>query len=234
MIQKVRVFRGFPVSCCDDAVRGGRRSFRFLQKALLLMVMMSFVSVSQAEERSAWESLLWRTSVATTLALVAYTNAAGADAITGEMGVDSEGEFNVVRAGLQWDWNDNLLELGGWQLDSYWQLEFSKWQSVTDNTQVGVNVTAGIIPMFRFQSRPAYVRPYVAVGVGLNVFTDSKLESYEFGSNFQFSDVMVLGMNIGTKNQWGIAYKFQHYSNGSVRPPNSGINLSFLTLTYNY
>lgn len=218
-----------------NAAQCERRLSGFLQKTLLLVaVTVSSVSISQAEERSAVESLVWRTSVAATLALMAYTNAADADAITGELGVDSEGEFTVTRLGLQWDWNDNLLELNGWQLDSYWQLEFSKWQSVNDSTQVGVNVTAGIIPMFRFQSKPAYVRPYVAVGVGLNVFTDSRLESYEFGSNFQFSDVMVLGMNIGTKNQWGIAYKFQHYSNGSVRPPNSGINFNFLTLTYNY
>ncbi|MCF6336419.1 MAG: acyloxyacyl hydrolase [Gammaproteobacteria bacterium] len=170
--------------------------------------------------------------MATTAALIATTNPLKARGMTTEIGGGDH--VSVVRAGAQWDWNDDLLEVFGWNVSSYWQLDFSRWQSTLDASQTGVNMTVGLTPMFRFTGKKGYVQPYLDVGVGVNLFTVSRFQEHEFGSNFQFSDQFSVGANIGKRNQWGFAYKFQHYSNGSVRVPNKGINFHFLTLTYQY
>jgi lipid A 3-O-deacylase len=205
-----------------------------VSKLLGLTLILFFLAVNQAQARSKLGSLLWKTAATASVTLIAMTNPAKSDGVTLELGGDEDGGFEVMRIGLQWDWNDNLMQVRGWDLSTYWQLEFSKWQQVDDGTQNGANVTAGIIPMFRFTGTPGYYQPFIDVGVGISLFTDSKMEGHEFGSNFQFTDVLSVGMNSGKRNQWGFAYKFEHYSNGSVRPPNSGINFHFLTMTYNY
>ncbi len=205
-----------------------------LRKIMVLTVALFIFPASNALAATKFESFLWKSAAAASLSLLALTNAAKADGVTVELGEDGDGDFRVGRLGLQWDWNENLYELSGWKLSSYWQLEFAKWQSNSNPTQEAANVTAGIIPMFHFLGKPGFMQPYVDVGVGITLFTDSKLAGHEFGSNFQFTDILGAGFNVGARNQWGIGYKFQHYSNGSVRPPNSGINFHQLTLTYHY
>lgn len=206
----------------------------FPRKSLILTLFLFAATANEAQARTKFESFMWKSAVAASIALIAVTNPANTDAVTLEQGVDGDGDFEVTRVGLQWDWNDNLLELYDWKLNSYWQLEFSKWQGTYDSAQEAANVTAGIIPMFRFIGKPGYTQAFVDVGVGISLFTDSKLGGHEFGSNFQFTDILAAGVNVGKRNQWGFAYKFEHYSNGSVRPPNSGINFHALTLTYRY
>ncbi|MDT8383844.1 MAG: acyloxyacyl hydrolase [Gammaproteobacteria bacterium] len=175
---------------------------------------------------------MWKASAAATAVLIATTNPLQADRVSMELGGGEH--VYVVRAGAEWDWNDNLMTVFGWRLSTYWQLDFSKWQSTRDASQDGANVTVGFTPMFRFTGRTGYIEPYLDVGVGVYLFTVSRLEDHEFGSNFQFSDLFGVGMRFGERKQWALGYKFQHYSNGSVRVPNHGINFNFLTLSYKY
>lgn len=208
------------------------RIFPAVLKSLLLAIFFSLFLFSQAHATDGIESTVWKSAVTATAVLIAKTNPLKARSMSMEVGGGDH--FSVIRAGAQWDWNDDLLEVWGWKVSSYWQLDFSKWQSTVDASQTGANVTVGLIPMYRFTGKPGYVQPFVDVGVGVYLFTDSQLKDHQFGSNFQFSDLLAIGANVGKRNQWGFAYKFQHYSNGSVKVPNHGINFHFLTLSYKY
>ena len=178
------------------------------------------------------ESLLWKGAAATTLALAAATNPLGADGVTAEVGGGNR--IAVVGIGARWDWNEDLLDVFGWKVDSYWKLEFFRWQSLRNREQSGTSLTAGLVPVFRFVDKDSRFRPYVDVGVGIAVFSASRFEGRQFGSNFQFTDVFGFGGHFGQHNQWKLGYKFQHYSNGSVKIPNKGINFHFLSLSYLY
>jgi lipid A 3-O-deacylase len=208
------------------------RTFSYSLKPSLLVFGLFSLLTTQVHANQPVESFLWKASAATTAVLIATTNPLKADRMSSEMG-GGEQVF-VIRAGAEWDWNEGLMEVFGWKLSSYWQLDFSKWQSTRDASQDGANVTVGLTPMFRFTGKKGYYQPYVDVGVGIYLFTVSQLEDHEFGSNFQFSDMFGVGMHFGKRNQWGLGYKFQHYSNGSVRVPNHGINFNFITLSYKY
>lgn len=208
------------------------RIFSAVRKSSLLVTFLSLVLFSQAHATDGVESTVWKSAVAATAVLIATTNPLKARSMSLELGGGDH--FSVIRAGAQWDWNDDLLEVWDWKVSSYWQLDFSKWQSTVDASQDGANLTVGFTPIYRFTGKPGYVQPYVDVGVGVSLFTDSQLKDHQFGSNFQFNDVLSVGANVGARNQWDFAFKFQHYSNGSVRVPNHGINFYFLTLKYKY
>jgi len=207
-------------------------SFSSLKVSLGTLVLFFFLTTQQAQASDPIESTVWKAAVTTTAVLIATTNPLKARSMSMEIG--SGDRVYVVRGGAQWDWNDDLMEVFGWTLSSYWQFDISRWQSTVDLSQEGVNMTVGFTPMFRFTGKKGYVQPFLDVGVGVYLFTVSSFQEYEFGSNFQFSDVVSVGANVGKRNQWGFAYKFQHYSNGSVRVPNEGINFHFLTMTYKY
>ncbi len=218
-----------------DFTKAAMRSlcFGWSRRASVVLLVGSLLLTGTAQAgQQPLESLMWKSAVATTAALIAITNPLEADGMLAEVGGGDH--INVVRIGARWDWKEDLLDVFGWKVDSYWKLEFSRWQSTRDASQEGVSVTAGLIPMFRFVDKQNHFRPYIDVGVGVNVFSVSRLEDHQFGSNFQFSDVLGFGAHFGNRNQWELGYKFQHYSNGSVRVPNKGINFNFLTLSYMY
>jgi hypothetical protein len=208
------------------------RIFSILLKTVQFACFLSCFFVMQAQANQPVESFLWKASSTATAALIATTNPIKADRMSAEVGGGEH--VYVVRGGAEWDWNDNLMQVFGWNLSTYWQLDFSKWQSTRDSSQDGANVTAGLTPMFRFTGKKGYIQPYLDVGVGIYLFSVSRLEDHEFGSNFQFSDLFAVGARFGQRKQWAVGYKFQHYSNGSVRTPNHGINFNFLTLSYKY
>lgn len=175
---------------------------------------------------------MWKTSATMTAALIIITNPVKADRVSMEIGGGEH--VYVTRVGVEWDWKDDVMDVFGWNLGTHWQLDFSKWQSTRDSSQDGANVTLGLTPVFRFTGNKGYIQPYFDVGVGVYLFSVSHLEDHEFGSNFQFSDRLGVGMFMGARKQWGLGYKFQHYSNGSTRVPNTGINFHLLTLSYKY
>jgi len=206
-----------------------------LLKPVQVAVVLLFFSVGQAQAQPIG-SWAWKASSATTMALFYATNITGADRMTFELG---NGEnVNVARMGAQWDWNDNLLEVFGFDLGTYWQIDYSKWQSTIDSSQHGANNTLGLTPVFRFTrtfgSGKDATKVYADASVGVYLFSSTQVNDSKFGANFQFSDALAAGVYFGKRNQWSVGYKFQHYSNGSVKLPNNGINFNFLTVSYEY
>lgn len=213
-------------------VTWGMRKISALVKRISVTALLLCFFAGQAQANQPVESALWKASAAVTAALIAVTNPIKADRISAEAGGGEH--VYVLRVGAEWDWNDDLLELYGWKLSNYWKLDFSKWQSTRDASQAGANVTVDLTPVFRFTGEIGGIESYADVGVGVALFSVSRLEDHEFGSNFQFSSQFALGTRFGERNQWAVGYKFQHYSNGSVREGNHGINFNFLTLSYKY
>ncbi len=207
-----------------------------LLKPVQIVAAVVLLSASQVHAAQPIGSWAWRAASAMTISLFYATNITGADRMIA--GYGSGENVNAVRLGAQWDWNDDLLEVFGFNLGTFWQLDYSKWQSTIDSSQMGANNTLGLTPVFRFtRSFGAGDHPtkvYLDTSLGVYLFSSTQVNDSKFGSNFQFSDSLAMGAYFGEKNQWTVGYKFQHYSNGSVKLPNNGINLNFLTVSYEY
>lgn len=203
-----------------------------LLKPVQIVIVLLFFSLGQAQAAQPIGSWAWKTASAITISLFYATNITGADRMTFEFG---NGEnVNAARIGAQWDWNDDLLEVFGFNLGTYWQFDYTKWQSTLDSSQDGANNTLGLTPVFRFTQQFGSTKVYVDTSLGVYLFSSTQVNDSKFGANFQFSDSLAMGAYFGKKNQWTAGYKFQHYSNGSVKLPNNGINLNFLTVSYKY
>ncbi|HEX5364976.1 MAG TPA: acyloxyacyl hydrolase [Gallionella sp.] len=50
--------------------------------------------------------------------------------------------------------------------------------------------------------------------------------SVEYGSALQFGDHLGAGVRLGEHQQFDLALRFQHLSNGDIKQPNHGINLN--------
>lgn len=138
--------------------------------------------------------------------------------------------------------------LYGYRASYAWQYERFMWQYVqmhfdislahwrTDwTTHKDLNVL-GISPIFRM---PLSVvendnfHPYLEGGVGAAFMSDDHVASRNLGANLAFHDILGIGTTIGKKEQFDVSYRFLHYSNAHLAPPNEGVDVKWL-LTFGY
>lgn len=170
---------------------------------------------------------------ATSFALIYLTNPMKADRALVEIG-NGEG-VDVFRLGVQWDGEQNMLELLGFDLGIYLQFDYAKWQSTSISDYVGgANTSIGLTPVFRF-TRPLYgTTLYVDTSMGIAVIANTGINDSDFGTNFQFFDSLGVGVLFGDRRQWGVGYKFNHMSNNGTAEENNGIDFHMLSLSYQY
>lgn len=210
----------------------------FWQRRLRLMLVMMLcgsagILWTHRLQAQTAEDITWRVAVVSATTLFMLTNPLHADRMTLEGGTAED--VDVARIGFQWDMEDNVMQVLGFDLDIYIQADYSKWQSRNTSSQEGANNTLGVTPVFRFTREMDSFTPYIDTAIGFYLFSQSKInDDTNLGSNFQFGDMLSFGALFGERRQWGLSYKFQHFSNNSLKIPNNGINLHFLTLTYEY
>lgn len=141
---------------------------------------------------------------------------------------DGEGDdaIDMYRVGVQWDWYDDLYQTEDWQLVNYLELDAGYWdgKSTAANSNSSL-IDIGITPVFRFQMKAnSGFQPYVEGGIGAHLLSESKINSKDISTNFQFGDHLGFGARLGDKLQWDIGYRFQHFSNAGIEKPNPGVN----------
>jgi len=139
----------------------------------------------------------------------------------------------IFRLGAQWKWERRWWQSNGTHIGGYWDLSLTQWrgnkfQDIDGQTQ---NLTdIGITPVFRFQ-RDTLKGPYLEGGIGAHYLTKHyDNNGRKLSTNFQFGDH--LGIGYVFNNNLDIALKVQHYSNGGIRQPNSGVNFAVISVRY--
>lgn len=139
----------------------------------------------------------------------------------------------MVRIGAQWKWNKQWWQANGAHLGGYWDVTLAHWrgdrfQNIPQATQ---NINAiGITPVLRYQ-RDSLKGFYAEVGIGahlLSALYDNN--SRQLSTRLQFGDH--LGLGYVFRNKLDLSLKFQHFSNGSIKKPNDGVNFGLIRLSY--
>ena len=169
---------------------------------------------------------------ATVLLAAAHLPAHAIDAATVEAGSGIRTQF--VRGSVQWNFQRALYESDRMAVKGYWDLSLAQWRGTRFDNQAGVNqnlTEIGITPMFRFQ--PKGSKFYGEAGIGMHVLSelynnnDRKLSTaIEFGSQ------LGIGYNLTPRTDVGLS--IQHYSNGGIKHPNSGVNFVSMKVSYNF
>lgn len=131
----------------------------------------------------------------------------------------------------EWSWfNSNGTHVTGyWDASiGFWRAE--RWDNVPDARKNIVDI--GFTPVFRFEktNKKGF---YVEGGIGAHLMSRTYNNNDDrLSTAFQFGDH--IGVGYVFDNKWDIALKAQHFSNGGIKKPNSGVDFLVLKAAYRY
>lgn len=140
------------------------------------------------------------------------------------------------------DWDVKWFSEGDWYVDAHLEMSVIRVLSDVEVIRRHASSTltgAAVTPMFRFR-RTAFdngLAPFIEAGVGVSIFSDSKIQSQthwfrDYGGQFQFEDRISFGVLYQEKYRLSIDY--MHYSNFDISPPNEGLDLVSATVTFHF
>ena len=171
-------------------------------------------------------TLIWR-ALALLATLLMLPQASAADNLIDRVSLEAGSGTSVVmvRLGVQRNFTSRWFVSNGTHLGGYWDASLAQWRGNKYRNIRGQhqNITnIGLTPVFRLQADN--LRGWYAEGgIGVNWLSDH----YDNSSN-QLSTKFQFGDHIGTgyvfDNGWDVGVKLQHFSNGGIKRPNSGVN----------
>jgi hypothetical protein len=139
----------------------------------------------------------------------------------------------MVRAAAQWKWEKEWWKSNGTHIGGYWNLDLASWrgnkfQNIDGRKQ---NLFAiGLTPVFRFQ-RDSRRGPYAELGIGGYFLSDLyDNNDQKLSTRLQFGDQLAAGYVF--QSGIDVSIKFQHFSNGGFKKPNSGVDFLILQARY--
>ncbi|QGZ43105.1 acyloxyacyl hydrolase [Pseudoduganella flava] len=157
------------------------------------------------------------------------------DGVYGEFATGSK--VRMVRLGATKDWNPNWswFDSGSTHLTGYWDASIGGWELRQTRNVPGDKshiVDIGFTPVLRWENKNK-LGLYGEIGIGAHVL------SHHYDNNddglstaFQFGDHIGVGY-VFNKN-WEVALKMQHFSNGGIKKPNSGVDYGVIKLAYRF
>jgi lipid A 3-O-deacylase len=138
------------------------------------------------------------------------------------------------RLSLSWDFGPILKKEDLWGLNGVWESSYALWEGPRPSglaldraTDLNAATTG---PMFRWQRRSPLpstkITPYTELGIGLSWLSETEIQGRILSLHFQFEDKAGMGLRFGKEQQYDFSVRAYHYSNASIKRPNSGVNLA--------
>jgi lipid A 3-O-deacylase len=161
----------------------------------------------------------------------AQLNAFGATSVSFEAAGNHR--TKMARLGVQFEWTSRWWKSNGTYVGGYWDATLSHWRGNRYRNEPGriQNITSlGITPVVRFQNESGK-GVYAEGAIGLHYLSELyDNDGRRLSTRLQFGDHLAIGYIF--ENNWDLGLKLQHFSNGSVKKPNDGVNFVILRLAY--
>ena len=144
-------------------------------------------------------------------------------------------KVRMERLSVAKDWDVKWFQSNGTHLSGYWEASVGFWQqkqymNISGNDKSLWDI--GFTPVFRFQNDNKKGLYYEG-GIGVHRLSDLyNNDTYRLSTLFQFGDHV--GVGYVFDNNWEVAAKVQHFSNGGYKKPNTGINYFELKAAYHF
>jgi hypothetical protein len=152
------------------------------------------------------------------------------DGVSFEAGTGSHVRF--ARGSLMWNFQKALHESENLAISGYWNLDLAHWRGTRYNNQPGQNQNLneiGITPMLRFQKPGS--KFYGEAGIGAHLLSDLYNNSdNRLSTAFEFGSKLGIGYIFSPRASVGLS--IQHYSNGGIKHPNSGVDFVSMKVSY--
>jgi len=163
------------------------------------------------------------------MALPIYASAIAVDKASFEVGGGAK--VQMLRVAVQKNWEKKYFQSNGTHVAAHWDFSLAQWRGNAYDNVDGQhqNITdIGATPTFRFQS-DSMRGWYAEAGVGYHLLSALyNNDNNRLSTAFQFGDH--LGAGYVFQNGWEFGVKIQHFSNGGIKKPNSGVNFLVLKL----
>lgn len=157
------------------------------------------------------------TSAVTALVLGLSVQQASAVDLTAAVG-RTEKSTTTLRIGLQKNFQSRWWQSDVGAFTGYWDAGYTFWKG----NKTSDNHSLSISPVLVYEFNADVFKPYIEAGVGVSLFENTRIESRRLGSSFQFEDRLGFGLRL--YNQ-ALGLRVTHYSNGSLKSPNEGIEV---------
>jgi lipid A 3-O-deacylase len=131
----------------------------------------------------------------------------------------------MARLALQSRWEKRWFQRDGKHIGGYWDLSFARWRGNAFRDIPGQHQylsDIGLTPVLRYQADDGKGW-YTEGGIGIHRLSELyDNDNRELATRFQFGDH--IGAGYVFRNGWDAGVKLQHFSNGGIKRPNSGIN----------
>jgi lipid A 3-O-deacylase len=149
----------------------------------------------------------------------------------------SGAKVRMARVAVQSEWGPDWrwFASNGRHLSGYWDVSAAYLRGSAYRNVAGQRQNIGVIgftPVLRY-GRDDKLGWYVEGGIGANLFSEL-YNNYDnrLSTAFQFGDH--LGIGYVARNRWDFGLKFQHFSNASIKKPNSGVNFVIASARYSF
>ena len=156
-------------------------------------------------------------AVATALSLGGVASAQAVE-LTGAVGATSQNGM-TYRLGAGWGWDKSWWESSVGRLTGYWDAGYTYWEGESGYSSGEQSLS--FAPVFVYEFGKGYVKPFVEAGIGVALFSSTRVGEQDLGSAFNFEDRFGLGLKFGETQRVGI--RATHYSNAGIKQPNDGI-----------
>jgi lipid A 3-O-deacylase len=154
-----------------------------------------------------------------------------ADSVSAEFATGNQ--TKAVRLGAQWKWKQQWWRSNGTHLGGYWDLSVARWRGTQFQDQPSAHQImwgVGITPTFRLQS-DSLKGLYGEAGIGIHYLSDHYDNcGRQLSTRFQFGDHVGIGYVF--RNDFDLGLRIRHFSNGSIKQPNDGVNFVSVRLSF--
>lgn len=150
------------------------------------------------------------------LAAVLVSTPSSALDLSGALGVTGQGE-TTVRLGLAKEWERRWWESDRGYLTGYWDAAYTYWEG---SRFAGAH-SLSVSPVLEYRFHREGLQPFVEFGIGVSLFSRSRVGERNLGSTFHFEDRIGVGFILSDGSRIGL--RASHYSNAGIKEPNMGI-----------
>jgi lipid A 3-O-deacylase len=168
-------------------------------------------------------------SIAALAALLITLPAFAIDLDSASLELGGGNQVRMLRLGVQSNFGHRWFQSRGTHISGYWDAAVSEWRGNAYRNVKGERqyiTVFGLTPVFRLQADDL-TGWYLEGGIGANLLTKLYDNNDDhLSTSFQFNDHV--GAGYVFQGGWDVGIKLEHFSNGGIKSPNSGVNFVML------
>nr|WP_304622155.1 acyloxyacyl hydrolase [Pantoea sp. Tr-811] len=138
--------------------------------------------------------------------------------LSGALGSTGQNGF-FGRIGVGFDWDRKWMKSSTGHFTGYWDAGLTHWEK---GKRASARSAISFAPVFVYEfNTNMSITPFIEAGIGVSMFSGTKVGDRTLGSSFNFEDRLGAGLKFKDESRVGV--RVIHYSNAGIKQPNNGI-----------